>query len=71
MNEKGTSKSEILYYVYVVLGQKLSTVAKLVQILLEANALEYSILVMVTSSKRGEYKGNYHLSISHPLIDRQ
>ena len=42
MNERGTSESETLYCVYVAIGQKRSTVAQLVQILPEANALEYS-----------------------------
>jgi hypothetical protein len=45
MNSRATSKSETLYCVYVAIGQKRSTVAQLVQILSEANALEYSILV--------------------------
>nr|YP_010373892.1 ATP synthase F1 subunit alpha [Hernandia nymphaeifolia]UPI56074.1 ATP synthase F1 subunit alpha [Hernandia nymphaeifolia] len=49
MNEKGT-ESETLYCVYVAIGQKRSTVAQLVQILPEANALEYSILVAATAS---------------------
>jgi F-type H+-transporting ATPase subunit alpha len=48
MNSKGTS--ETLYCVYVAIGQKRSTVAQLVQILSEANALEYSILVAATAS---------------------
>jgi len=39
-----------LYCVYVAIGQKRSTVAQLVQILSEANALEYSILVAATAS---------------------
>ncbi|KAK4381036.1 ATP synthase subunit alpha, mitochondrial [Sesamum angolense] len=42
--------SETLYCVYVAIGQKRSTVAQLVQILSEANALEYSILVAATAS---------------------
>ncbi|KAH0447375.1 hypothetical protein IEQ34_023798 [Dendrobium chrysotoxum] len=46
----GTSESETLYCVYVAIGQKRSTVAQLVQILPEANALEYSILVAATAS---------------------
>ncbi|KAG4936302.1 hypothetical protein JHK85_051221 [Glycine max] len=45
MNSRATSESETLYCVYVAIGQKRSTVAQLVQILSEANALEYSILV--------------------------
>ncbi|XP_074575031.1 ATP synthase subunit alpha, mitochondrial [Curcuma longa] len=48
MFSRGTS--ETLYCVYVAIGQKRSTVAQLVQILSEANALEYSILVAATAS---------------------
>lgn len=44
------SDSETLYCVYVAIGQKRSTVAQLVQILSEANAMEYSILVAATAS---------------------
>nr|UHY40347.1 ATPase subunit 1 [Tylosema esculentum] len=50
MNSSSTSDSETLYCVYVAIGQKRSTVAQLVQILSEANALEYSILVAATAS---------------------
>ncbi|XBI55070.1 hypothetical protein VPH35_036964 [Triticum aestivum] len=50
MNSRGTNESETLYCVYVAIGQKRSTVAQLVQILSEANALEYSILVAATTS---------------------
>uniref|UniRef100_A0A803N903 ATP synthase subunit alpha, mitochondrial n=1 Tax=Chenopodium quinoa TaxID=63459 RepID=A0A803N903_CHEQI len=50
LNSKATSESETLYCVYVAVGQKRSTVAQLVQILSEANALEYSILVAATAS---------------------
>jgi len=50
MNSRATSESETLYCVYVAIGQKRSTVAQLVQILSEANALEYSILVAATAS---------------------
>nr|ULQ69295.1 ATPase subunit 1 [Eriocaulon brownianum]ULQ69325.1 ATP synthase subunit 1 [Eriocaulon henryanum]ULQ69340.1 ATP synthase subunit 1 [Eriocaulon schochianum] len=49
MNSKGT-ESETLYCVYVAIGQKRSTVAQLVQILEEAMAMEYSILVAATAS---------------------
>ncbi|KAK5785293.1 hypothetical protein PVK06_039862 [Gossypium arboreum] len=49
MNSRATSESETLYCVYVAIGQKRSTVAQLVQILSEANALEYSILVATTA----------------------
>ncbi|TKV95087.1 hypothetical protein SEVIR_9G337732v4 [Setaria viridis] len=50
MNSRGTNESETLYCVYVAIGQKCSTVAQLVQILSEANAFEYSILVAATAS---------------------
>ncbi|XBH78685.1 hypothetical protein VPH35_104851 [Triticum aestivum] len=50
MNSRGTNESETLYCVYVAIGQKRSSVAQLVQILSEANALEYSILVAATAS---------------------
>ncbi|KAL0391431.1 UNVERIFIED_CONTAM: ATP synthase subunit alpha, mitochondrial [Sesamum latifolium] len=50
LNSKATSESDTLYCVYVAIGQKRSTVAQLVQILSEANALEYSILVAATAS---------------------
>ncbi|KAJ4829165.1 hypothetical protein Tsubulata_007024 [Turnera subulata] len=50
LNSKATSESETLYCVYVAIGQKRSTVAQLVQILSEANALEYSILVAAAAS---------------------
>nr|KJB33757.1 hypothetical protein B456_006G029500 [Gossypium raimondii] len=50
MNSRATFESETLYCVYVAIGQKRSTVAQLVQILSEANALEYSILVAATAS---------------------
>ncbi|KAF5821794.1 ATP synthase subunit alpha [Helianthus annuus] len=50
MNSRSTSESETLYCVYVAIGQKCLTVAQLVQILLEANAMEYSILVAATAS---------------------
>jgi len=49
MNSKG-KENETLYCVYVAIGQKRSTVAQLVQILSEANALDYSVLVAATAS---------------------
>jgi F-type H+-transporting ATPase subunit alpha len=42
---QGTLDSEKLHCVYVVIKHKCSTVAQLVQILLEAGALEYRIIV--------------------------
>ncbi|RYR26081.1 hypothetical protein Ahy_B02g060230 [Arachis hypogaea] len=44
------NQNETLYCVYVAIGQKRSTVAQLVQILSEANAIEYSILIAATAS---------------------
>ncbi|KAL2942931.1 ATP synthase subunit alpha mitochondrial, partial [Bienertia sinuspersici] len=41
---------ETLYCVYLAVGHKCSTVAQLVQILSEANSLEYSILLAATAS---------------------
>jgi F-type H+-transporting ATPase subunit alpha len=49
LNSKG-KENEKLYCVYVAIGQKRSTVAQLVKLLAEANALEYSILVAATAS---------------------
>jgi len=49
LNSK-VKENEKLYCVYVAIGQKRSTVAQLVQILSEANALDYSILVAATAS---------------------
>nr|QXE44265.1 ATP synthase subunit 1 [Sciadopitys verticillata]BDC46300.1 ATPase subunit 1 [Sciadopitys verticillata] len=46
----GTSDSDSVYCVYVAIGQKRSTVAQLVQILSEADALEYSIINAATAS---------------------
>ncbi|KAH7442435.1 hypothetical protein KP509_03G088300 [Ceratopteris richardii] len=43
-------ESERLFCVYVAIGQKRSTVAQLVKILSEADALEYSIIVAATAS---------------------
>ncbi|WMV46531.1 hypothetical protein MTR67_039916 [Solanum verrucosum] len=50
LHSRATSESETLYCVYVAIGQKRSTVAQLVQILSEADALEYSIHVAATAS---------------------
>ena len=43
-------KDKTLYCIYVAIGQKRSTVAKIVQKLREAGALEYSIIVSATAS---------------------
>ncbi|KAL5568039.1 hypothetical protein UlMin_024614 [Ulmus minor] len=50
MNSRAIFESETLYCVYVAIGHIHSTMAQLVQILSEANALEYSILVAATAS---------------------
>ena len=44
-------ESEKLYCVYVVIGQKRSTVAQIVKVLEERGALEYSIIVAATASE--------------------
>ncbi|BEI31806.1 ATP synthase F1 subunit alpha (mitochondrion) [Bryopsis sp. KO-2023] len=46
----GADESKKLYCVYVAIGQKRSTVAQLVNILLQAGALDYSIIVAATAS---------------------
>lgn len=47
---QGSDESKKLYCVYVVIGQKRSTVAQLVKTLEENGALEYSIIVAATAS---------------------
>lgn len=49
VNESG-DESKKLYCVYVVIGQKRSTVAQLVKVLEERGAMEYSIVVAATAS---------------------
>ncbi|HYD72483.1 MAG TPA: F0F1 ATP synthase subunit alpha, partial [Candidatus Binatia bacterium] len=49
-HEKGASESEKLYCIYVVVGQKRSTVAQLVKTLEDRGALGYSIIVAATAS---------------------
>ena len=70
MNSRATSESETLYCVYVAIGQKRSTVAQLVQILSEANALEYSILVAATASDPAplQFLAPYSGCAMHALI---
>jgi len=46
----GSDESAKLYCIYVAVGQKRSTVAQLVKVLSENNALEYSIIVAATAS---------------------
>jgi proton translocating ATP synthase F1 alpha subunit len=54
LNQKSVNtasdESKKLYCVYVAVGQKRSTVAQLVKILADNNALEYSIVVAATAS---------------------
>jgi F-type H+/Na+-transporting ATPase subunit alpha len=50
-HEKKLSEKEKLYCVYVVVGQKRSTVAQIVKILEDRGALEYSIVVAATASE--------------------
>ena len=45
-----SDESKKLYCVYVAVGQKRSTVAQLVKLLEDNNALEYSIVVAATAS---------------------
>jgi F-type H+-transporting ATPase subunit alpha len=49
-HEKNASESEKLYCIYVVIGQKRSTVAQLVKTLEDKGALSYSIIVAATAS---------------------
>ncbi len=51
LNEKAKDESEKLYCIYVAIGQKRSTVARLVKTLEEYGALEYSIIVAATASE--------------------
>jgi F-type H+/Na+-transporting ATPase subunit alpha len=50
-HEKNLSESEKLYCIYVVIGQKRSTVAQIVKILEDRGALQYSIIVAATASE--------------------
>lgn len=49
-NNQGDDESKKLYCIYVCIGQKRSTVAKLLKKLEEEGALEYSIIVAATAS---------------------
>jgi len=49
-HDRNASETEKLYCVYVVIGQKRSTVAQLVSTLEERGALKYSIIVAATAS---------------------
>ena len=50
-NKKAHSKNEKLFCVYVVIGQKRSSVAQLIKKLEENGAMEYSIIVSATASE--------------------
>ncbi|MBL8550050.1 MAG: F0F1 ATP synthase subunit alpha [Hyphomonadaceae bacterium] len=50
-HEKNASESEKLYCIYVVVGQKRSTVAQIVKTLEDRGALQYSIIVAATASE--------------------
>jgi F-type H+-transporting ATPase subunit alpha len=50
-HDKNAPESEKLYCVYVVIGQKRSTVAQLVKTLEDKGALKYSIIVAATASE--------------------
>ena len=50
LNQKDQKQAEQLYCIYVAIGQKRSTVAKILKILKDNNALHFTILVAATSS---------------------
>jgi F-type H+-transporting ATPase subunit alpha len=50
-HEKNASETEKLYCIYVVVGQKRSTVAQIVKVLEDRGALKYSIVVAATASE--------------------
>jgi F-type H+-transporting ATPase subunit alpha len=50
-HDKNLSEKEKLYCIYVVIGQKRSTVAQIVKVLEERGALQYSIIVAATASE--------------------
>ena len=51
INEEAADESEKLYSVYVAIGQKRSTVAQLVKILEDYDAMKYAIVVAATASE--------------------
>jgi len=51
VNDATDDESKKLYCIYVAVGQKRSTVARIVKTLQEAGALEYSIVVSATASE--------------------
>jgi F-type H+/Na+-transporting ATPase subunit alpha len=50
-HDKNLSETEKLYCIYVVIGQKRSTVAQIVKMLEDKGALKYSIIVAATASE--------------------
>ena len=50
-HERNASEKEKLYCIYVVIGQKRSTVAQIVKLLEDKGALSYSIIVAATASE--------------------
>ncbi len=51
VNENAKDESEKLYCIYVAVGQKRSTVAQIVKMLEEYDALQYSVVVAATASE--------------------
>jgi F-type H+-transporting ATPase subunit alpha len=52
----GDDEHKRLYCIYVAIGQKRSSVAKLVKSLQEAGAMEYTIVVAATASTKADFK---------------
>lgn len=55
-----THKNNRVYCVYVAIGQKRSTVANLVKMFNEADALKYTIIVSATASDAAPLQVRYH-----------
>jgi len=51
INEQATRESEKLYCIYVAIGQKRSTVARIVKVLEDHGAMEYTTVVSATASE--------------------
>jgi hypothetical protein len=60
-HDKGLSEKEKLYCIYVVIGQKRSTVAQIVKMLEDKGALGYSIIVAATASEPAPLQFRHHL----------
>jgi F-type H+-transporting ATPase subunit alpha len=50
-NESNTDETKKLYCIYVAIGQKRSTVANIVKVLKNHDAMKYSIIVAATASE--------------------